>query len=291
MDSMLSAPPAEATADRLLDRYDVFLLDAYGVLVTSTGPLDGAREFLHRLTDAGRPWLIVTNDASRSVASSARHYGGFGLPVDEAHVLTSGALLAGHFRRRGLAGARCVVLGTDDSREYVREAGGLLVAPDDERADVCVVCGVTDDTSWPYVPTINRLITMLLRRVGNGRPMHFILPNPDIVYPSDTERFAFTAGGVAAMLEAIIALRDPERTHRFEPLGKPHAPMFDEALARLGVADRRRVVMVGDQFGTDILGAVGAGIDSVLIETGIGQRGDLATAPARPTWLWKNLRT
>jgi len=291
MDSMLSAPPAVATSDVLLERYDVFLLDAYGVLVTSAGPLDGAREFLHRLTGAGKQWCIATNDASRSVATSARHYSGFGLPVDDTRLLTSGGLLTGHFRREGLVGAPCVVLGTEDSREYVRDAGGVVVEPDDDRADVCVVCGVTDDPGAPHVATINRLVSMLLRRIGNGRPMRFILPNPDIVYPSDAGTFAVTAGAVAAMLEAVIALRDPDGAHRFEPLGKPHAPMFDEALARVEPVDRRRVVMVGDQFGTDILGAVNAGIDSVLIETGIGQRTDLATAPARPTWVWKDLRT
>ena len=60
-------------------------------------------------------------------------------------------------------------------------------------------------------------------------------------------------------------------------------------LAEVGNLAAREVV--GDQFGTDILGAVNAGIDSVLIETGIGQRTDLATAPARPTWVWKDLRT
>jgi HAD superfamily hydrolase (TIGR01450 family) len=281
----------DSSVASLLDRYDVFLLDAYGVLVTSHGSLDGAGAFLRRLEAAGKRWLIVTNDASRSIESSVERYSGFGLPVDAAHVLTSGALLSGYFEREGLQGARCVVLGTDDSRGYVRDAGGVLVEPDDDDAEVCVVCGVTDDTSWPYVPTINRLITMLLRRIGNGRPMRFILPNPDIVYPSDTEAFAFTAGGVAAMLEAVIALRDPARTHRFEPLGKPYAPMFDEAFARVGPAERSRIVMVGDQFVTDIQGAVNAGIDSVLIETGVGQRADLATAPARPTWLLRDLRS
>lgn len=280
----------DVTVAELIARYDVFLLDAYGVLVTSHGPLDGAGEFLRRLDRAGKRWLIVTNDASRSIASSVERYGGFGLPVDATRVLTSGALLHGYFARQGLRGARTVVLGPADSHDYVREAGGILVAPDDDSADVVVVCGVTDDTSWPYVPTLNRLVTMLLRRVGNGRPMRFILPNPDVVYPSDVDTFAFTAGAVAAMLESIIALRDPEHAHAFEPLGKPYAPMFDEALARVGAAERRRIVMVGDQFGTDILGAATAGIDSVLIETGVGQRTQLATAPAQPTWLLRDLR-
>ena len=119
--------------------------------------------------------------------------------------------------------------------------------------------------------------------------MRFILPNPDIVYPSDTGAFSFTAGGLAALFEAVIALRDPEGRYRFEPLGKPHAPMFETALERLGHPDRRRVVMIGDQLVTDVLGASHAGIDSVLIETGVSHRADLARAAVRPTWLLRDL--
>ena len=40
----------ETSVDELVARYDVFLLDAYGVLVTTRGALDGAAAFLDRLT-------------------------------------------------------------------------------------------------------------------------------------------------------------------------------------------------------------------------------------------------
>lgn len=283
-------PVIETTVSGLLARYDVFLLDAYGVLVTSTGALDGAAAFLDRLSRHGKTWLIVSNDASRSPETTAARYQHFDLPVIPDRVLTSGALLTAYFEKERLAGTHCVVLGTDDSRDYVRAAGGLVVEPDDDRASVCVVCGVTDDATAPFVGTVNRLISMLLRRLGEGAPMRFVLPNPDVVYPSDTDAFAFTAGGVAALLEAVIGLRGGEARYRFEPLGKPYAPMFDAAFARVGDVDRRRIVMIGDQLGTDVLGAVNAGIDSVLIETGIARRDDVETGPARPTWVLKDLK-
>lgn len=280
--------PAEATVDALIARYDVFLLDAYGVLVTTRGAIAGAPEFLDRLNREGRRWLIVSNDASRSLDTTAVRYQGFGLPVTTDHVLTSGALLAGHFAREGLQGAHCTVLGTDDSCDYVSSAGGVVVLPDDDRASVCVVCGVYDEPSAPFLETVNRTISLVLRRLGAGLPMRFILPNPDIVYPFDTGAFAFTAGALAALLESVIRLRDPEGRVQFEPLGKPHAPMFDAALAHLGHPDKRRVVMVGDQLVTDVLGASRAGIDSVLIETGVAGRADLDRASVRPTWLLRD---
>lgn len=281
--------PADTTTDQLIDRYDVFLLDAYGVLVTTRGAIDGAAAFLDRLNQAGRVWMIVSNDASRSIETTVARYTGFGLPVSADRVLTSGALLADHFAREGLVGSRCLVLGTADSRDYVRAAGGIVADAGDDEASVCVVCGVYDEPGAPFLETVNRVVSQILRRLGRRRPMRFILPNPDIVYPSDLHAFSFTAGGLAALLEAVIALRDPEGHHRFEPLGKPYAPMFDTALQRLGEPDRRRVVMIGDQLVTDVAGAALAGIDSVLVDTGVSRRADLAHAPVKPTWLLQDL--
>lgn len=290
MTPMPHTVPAECSVDDLIARYDVFLLDAYGVLVTTRGPIAGAPAFLETLTREGREWMIVSNDASRSVTTTTDRYRGFGLPVTPDRVLTSGALLAPYFEREGLRGAHCVVIGTEDSRDYVRAAGGLVVAPDDDRASVCVVCGVYDEVGAPFLDTVNRAISLILRRLGLGLPMRFVLPNPDVVYPSDTATFAFTAGGLAALLEAVVRLRDPDGAHAFEPLGKPYAPIFDAAFERLGHPDRHRVVMVGDQLVTDVLGASRAGIDSVLIDTGVSRRADLDRSPVQPTWLLPSLQ-
>jgi len=290
MTPILPAAPVNCSIDDLIARYDVFLLDAYGVLVTTRGPIGGAGAFLERLSREGREWMIVSNDASRSIATTTARYLDFGLPVTPERVLTSGALLASYFEREGLGGAHCVVIGTEDSRDFVRAAGGRVVEPDDDRASVCVVCGVYDEPGAPFLETVNRTISLVLRRLGLGLPMRFVLPNPDIVYPSDTEAFAFTAGGLAALFEAVIRLRDPEGAYRFEPLGKPYAPIFDAAFERLGHPDPRRVVMIGDQLVTDVLGASRAGIDSVLIETGVSQRADLDRSPVQPTWLLRTLQ-
>lgn len=283
--------PVECSIDDLIGRYDAFLIDAYGVLVTTSGPLDGAAAFLDRLGAEGKSWLIVSNDATRSIDTTVERYRAFNLPVTPERVLTSGSLLSAYFQREGLTGAHCIVLGTDDSRRYVRAAGGVVVPPDDDSASVFVVCGVSDEGGVPFVTALNRTISTVLRRLASGRPTRFVLPNPDVVYPTDTGNFALTAGGIAATLQAVIDLRNPDGRHRFEPLGKPYAPMFDAAFARVAGVDRRRVLMVGDQLGTDVLGAATAGIDSVLIETGVARRTDLDGAPVRPTWLLKNLRS
>jgi len=65
----------------------------------------------------------------------------------------------------------------------------------------------------------------------------------------------------------VLRLRAPHDAPRFVPLGKPHAPIFEAALQRSPTKDKRRIVMLGDQFVTDVRGAHAFGIDSVFMET------------------------
>lgn len=278
--------PSETTLDELFARYDVFFLDAYGVLVNSGGALPGAAAFLERLEREGKRWLLVSNDASRSIDTTFARYQRFGLPIPRAHILTSGALLGRHFARAGLVGAKCQVLGTDDSHAYVRDAGGVVVAPGDPTASVCVL---GDDDGYPFLETVNDVVSSLLARIEAGLETHLLLPNPDLVFPRGEGGFGITAGAIAAMIEAVLRLRDPGGVHRFLPLGKPFAPMFEAALERTGNPDPARVIMFGDQLGTDVRGAISAGIDAVLVETGVARRSDLAKAEVLPTHLLPSL--
>ena len=274
------------TVDALVARYDVFFLDAYGVLVCSDGPLPGAAEFLTRLKRAGKTTLILSNDASRAPDTSLRRYQGFGLPLTAGQILTSGMLLRDHFVAQGLVGARTIVLGTEDSERYVREAGGEVTRADDDSAQVLVV---GDDDGYPFLDTVNDAITVLLRRMDRGERTDLLLPNPDLVFPRRAGAYGVTSGAIAAMIESVLWLRDPARQLRFQRLGKPHAPMFQAALRKVSAGgeavDRRRVVMVGDQIVTDIKGAADAGLDSVFVESGIGRRQDCAVHGVNPTWV------
>ena len=251
------------------------------MLVSSAGALPGAAAFLGRLASAGRPYLLVSNDASRLPSTTAARYQRFGLPVTVDRILTSGMLLAEHFVAHGLAGAPTIVLGSRDSETYVRDAGGVVVPHGDDRATVVVAA---DDDGYPFLETINEVVTVLLRRLGRGERTHLVLPNPDLVFPSGPDAFGITAGAIAVTLESVMRLRDPAGDHRFVPLGKPHPPMFEAAVRRFPGLDRRRLVMIGDQLGTDILGAHRAGIDTVLVESGVARLKDLQGSSVLPTY-------
>ena len=253
----------EITLETLIDRYEVLLLDAYGVLVHSSGTLAGAAELITRLNRTAKPYFILTNDASRLPATAAAGFHSMGLAIEADRIITSGALLKGYFAENRLAGSRCVVLGPEDSLHYVDLAGGVAVSPEEE-FDVLVIA---DESGFPFLETVDIVLTGLIRKLDHGENIHLVLPNPDLIYPKSDQSFGITSGGIALILEAALHQRYPGRNDlHFNRLGKPHAVIFKEALRRSGT---RNMVMIGDQLVTDIHGAHAFGLDSVLVGSGI----------------------
>jgi HAD superfamily hydrolase (TIGR01459 family) len=272
------------TIDELIERYSVLLLDAYGVLVGTAGALPGAVALIARLNRTGKPYYLLTNDASKLPENASRRYRGFGLEIDPERIISAGALLGACFAERGLAGSRCAVLGTQDSVHFVERAGGQIVSPGAD-FETLVVC---DENGFPFLEGIDRALSVLYARLDRGDPVHLILPNPDLVFLKSAGEFGIASGTMALMFEAALALRYPERADlRFLRLGKPHTAIFEEALRRSGT---REMVMIGDQLATDIRGARDFGLDAALVAGGIST-GIPASLPVhlRPTHLLSRL--
>jgi len=252
--------PRPTTISALLDTYDGVLLDAYGVLVDARGPLPGAAALIAELDHRQTPYAIVTNDASRSVATYVARFAGFGLAIPGERIVTSGSLLPAYFRDRGLRGARTCVLGTDDSHAFVVDGGGVPVevAPGMD-IDAVAIC---DDAGTPFLDGIELTFSAIVRAVEAGRRPALVLPNPDLVYPKGHREYGFTAGAMALLVETALARRFPDAGLVFDRLGKPEPHLFREGARRTGAS---HVVMIGDQLETDIAGALGAGFDAALL--------------------------
>ena len=272
----------EVTIDDLVERYSALLFDAYGVLSYSVGALPGAVELIDKLNRIGKPYYVLTNDASALPESRAASYRKVGLNVDASRIITSGSLLKGYFTEHGLRGAKCVVLGTEDSVEYVRRASGVVVSA----ADGFDVVVVGDQAGFPFVNGVNAILTALFRMIDAGNAPRLVLPNPDLVYPDD-DGFGMASGSVALIIEAALRQRYPEQAgFAFERLGKPNKAIYMEALARARTMD---MVMLGDSLETDIRGANAFGIDSALVAGGVTLADGLDGAVDVPTYLLHGL--
>lgn len=265
------------TIPALLASYDIFLLDAFGVLVDGSGVLPGAPDFLEALHAEGKIYLVLTNDASRLPSSLAKGYEKWRLRITEEQIVTAGALVGPWIEALGLASCRAMVLGPPDSSAYAEQAGATIVPLDpDSGADVVMI---GDEEGYDLLTGVDAALSVITRARAAGRPIYLVCPNPDVVHPKGQGKLGISSGGIAALIEhALAAAGCP---CRFARLGKPDAAIFTAALARF--PNPGRVVMIGDQLTTDIRGAQRAGIDSVLVGTGIGRPED-AGEDCRPTW-------
>ena len=271
------------TLDELIGKFEVLLFDSDGVLARWPGVIPEAPKAIDRLNSLNKPYFILTNDASALPETRATRYRELGLDIDADRIITAGSLLTAHFSEFGITDSRCVVLGTEDSADYVRAAGGEMVSFEDD-FDVLVI---GDQLGFPFLEATGAVLTNLFRKLDRGDMPHLVLPNPDVIYPEGAG-FGFASGAVALMFESAMSLRYPAWNDLvFTRLGKPHPAMFEEAFRRSGTRD---AVMIGDTPGTDIRGANHVGIASALMGTGVAIA-DPSSLPEtdRPKYLMASL--
>jgi HAD superfamily hydrolase (TIGR01459 family) len=241
----------------LASRYDGFILDLWGVIHDGIAPMPGAVECLRQLTETGKRIVLLSN-APRRADDVARRITGIGVPVGlYHHVMSSGEEAWRHLDRRddpfyAALGRKCLHIGSDRDLE-IREGLALEFVDSAEEAHFVLNTGPAgwDDRIEDYEP----LLCNALRR---DLPM--VCANPDLVVMHGN-RLALCAGALAKWYE--------EAGGRVRWHGKPFHSVYETCLGLLGIEDRSRILAVGDSLRTDIAGAAGAGLDSVLIAGGI----------------------
>jgi HAD superfamily hydrolase (TIGR01450 family) len=218
----------------------------------------------------------ITNNASRTDASVAEHLTSLGLDVAPADVVTSPQAAMRLLADIVPAPATILVVGGDGLVDEVQKAG-YTVTRSAEDAPHAVVQGFAPEVAWTDLA--EAAFALKVPEEDGGIP--WIATNTDWTIPR--ERGVAPGNGtlVSAVHTAIGRLATVA--------GKPETPIFDEALDRFGA---RKALFIGDRLDTDILGACRAGIDSVLVLTGIDRPKHVLAAPegSRPTYILGDLR-
>ncbi|PRY33696.1 HAD-IIA family hydrolase [Umezawaea tangerina] len=256
--------------ETLLARYDALLLDLDGTVYRGKEPVPGAAEAVAAARALGVGIRFVTNNASRAPQDVADHLAEIGFEAVLDEVSTSAQAAAAMLGEHLTAGTKVLVLGTDALAEEVSRAGFVPVreASDDV---VAVVQGLSQDLGWRELAEA----CVALRRGAL-----WVACNVDVTLP--TERGLLP--GCGALVAALKAATDRE------PMvaGKPAAPLLEQAAKSLGA---ERPLVVGDRLDTDIAGAVNAGMDSLLVLTGVSTEAEaMALAEGwRPTYIAADL--
>jgi NagD protein len=226
-----------------------WLMDMDGVLVHEENALPGAAEFLARLRERERPFLVLTNNSIYTRRDLAARLLASGLDVPEESIWTS-ALATAKFLEDQRPGASAYVIGEAGLTTALHQAGYTLT----ERAPDYVILGETRTYSFERITTAIRLIE------GGAR---FIATNPDPTGPSPDGPLPAT-GSVAALISRATGV---------EPyyVGKPNPLMMRSALNAID-AHSETTAMIGDRMDTDIVSGLEAGLETILVLTGVTTR-------------------
>jgi glycerol-1-phosphatase len=251
----------------IVDRFDLVILDAWGVLNLGDVPIPRALDAVAAMRAAGMPLRVLSNDASGEKARTVANHRRRGYDFTVAEIVAGLDLLPQTLAHLALPSPPGLIadppaprlpvampsLG-DDATGYDEVSGFVFLSSD----------------SWSE-PRQALLATSLARH-----PRPLIVCNPDIASPGG-ERLNAEPGFYAHRLADEIGII---------PLfcGKPERAIYLRALDGAGVPPDR-VLCVGDTLHTDILGARAAGCRSMLVESGfLAGRDPLALAAESGIW-------
>ncbi|MGX6447205.1 HAD-IIA family hydrolase [Patulibacter sp. S7RM1-6] len=223
-----------------------WLMDMDGVLVHEERMVPGADRFLARLRELGLPFLVLTNNSIYTRRDLAARLRASGLEVPEEAIWTS-ALATARFLGDQRPDGSAFVIGEAGLTTALHEAGYTQTDRDPDY----VVLGETRTYSFERITQAIRLIE---------RGARFIATNPDNVGPSAEGPLPAT-GSVAALISRATGV---------EPyyVGKPNPLMMRSALNSLD-AHSETTAMIGDRMDTDVVAGLEAGLQTILVLTGV----------------------
>jgi NagD protein len=235
-----------------------WLMDMDGVLLREEVAIPGADRFLARLRELALPFLVLTNDSTYTRRDLSARLAANGLGVPEEAIWTS-ALATARFLHDQRPGGSAFVIGEAGLTTALHDAGYTLT----EREPDYVVLGETRTYSFER-------ITRAIRLIASGA--RFIATNPDAVGPALEGPLPAT-GSLAALIS---------RATDVEPyfVGKPNPLMMRSALNAID-AHSETAAMIGDRMDTDVISGLEAGMETVLVLTGVSTRETAERYPFR----------
>lgn len=247
--------------------YKGYLIDLDGTIYRGSEPIPAGRRFVEQLQARQIPFLFLTNNTTKTPQTVAdRLANEFSIYVSPETVYTA-TLATIDYMNDADKGKKVFVIGEPGLIDPILAAGYEW---DTENPDYVVVGLDTEVTYEKFVTA-----TLAIQKGAT-----FIGTNPDKNIP--TERGLLPGAG------SVIALIEASTQQSAIYIGKPEAIIMEKGLEILGLA-KSEVLMVGDNYTTDILAGINNGIDSLLVLSGFTQKEEVPDLPVQPTHLVDSL--
>jgi 4-nitrophenyl phosphatase len=250
-----------------MKRIKALLVDLDGVVYRGSTPLPGVAEFFDTLNSLQIRYMLITNNSTLTTPQFVEKVRRMGVPADVEQVLTSAEATGAYLAEENPPGTGVFVLGETGLREAMRLYGFDV----DADAPRYVVVGMDRQLTYDK---LYRACNMIVKGAG------LIGSNPDTTLPTEDGIIP----GCGALLAALTACTG---VHPII-IGKPETRMLHLAMKRMGVS-AEETAMLGDRLDTDVVAGCNAGIQTILVLTGISQREEIAAAQAKPDYVFEDL--
>ncbi|WP_120631985.1 TIGR01459 family HAD-type hydrolase [Ruegeria sp. EL01] len=239
----------------LVDRYDAFLIDQFGVLIDGEGAYPGAVDALDHIAQCGKPVVILSNSGKRAEPNCDRVVS-FGFDRNHFKTVVTSGEIAYHAIKNALgrsirSDARVMVLARQGDASPIADLG-LDEADDPKLADVLLI--VSRDLEMSR----GDYIKLLTEFRSTGGKCLCLNPDLNMLTPSG---IAFSAGAIAKLFEQLGG--------RVVWYGKPHSDIYGCALGFVENIPKNRVLCIGDSIHHDIIGGHDAGLATALVRQGV----------------------
>lgn len=231
-----------------LNHIKLFLFDMDGTLYIGTRLFDFTKDLLSAIKKAGKKYLFLTNNSSKSVSAYVEKLGHFGIKAETNDFLTS-SLATAWYLKKNHPGKRLYVCGTESLKTELRE-NGFEITNDTEKAE-CIVMGFDTELTFKKLDDVSRMLC--------AKDLPYIATNPDYVCPTEYGSVP-DCGSMCDMIYNATGKRP-------FVIGKP-SPLMIQLAMKKGECTPQETAVIGDRIYTDIKSGLNAGVLSVLVMSG-----------------------
>ena len=246
-------------------QYKLYLIDLDGTIYNGDKKIKYAKEFVDYLNTNNIDYLFLTNNSTRQPKDVAENLKNFDIDTSEEHVFTSSDATKIYLEGKGYK--NLYVIGESGLKNTLSSFN----QKENEDCVDAVVVGLDRKLSYDKLTIATRAILKGAELIGT---------NPDTLLPT-ANGFMPSNGGQVKYLE--YATSTPATF-----IGKPSKIIMESAI-NLFSYGKDEIVMIGDNYDTDIMAGINGGIDTIHVQTGVTSVEDLESKAHKPTYSIKNL--
>lgn len=237
-----------------------YMIDLDGTMYRGTQRIEGAKEFIDDLLARDQPFLFLTNNAKRTRAQNVQHMLQMGFQgIEEKHFFTS-SMAAARYCAKHSNLRNAYYIGQDGLKEALLENGFHIV---EENVDHVFVGLDSNGTYEKY-----------------SKALQYLLDGADLIGTND-DRLLAQPGGFHVGNGSIVAMFEYASNQKSPKIGKPYAPILEEALIEYGIK-KEEAIIIGDNLETDILLGVKEQVETIFVTSGVHQRTDIERLQIKP---------